>query len=65
MKSTGKWTLTLFLAAFSNNFVTILAPSASYKELPIWNKKQKVRIFKFTYINIMYSGKSNKDLLHV
>ena len=34
-KSTGKWILTPFLAAFSINLGTILAPFSSYSEVPM------------------------------
>merc|ERR1719154_23479 len=34
-KSTGKWSLTFLALAFSTSLGTILAPSSSYKEVPI------------------------------
>mmetsp|Transcript_4976 Transcript_4976/g.3601 ORF Transcript_4976/g.3601 Transcript_4976/m.3601 type:complete len:271 (+) Transcript_4976:341-1153(+) len=36
MKSTGKWIFTFFFLAFSRIWGTILAPSSSKRDLPIW-----------------------------
>jgi hypothetical protein len=61
-KSTGRCTWTLFFWAFSRRCLTILAPSSSYNELPIYETKEKWNVaVNKTFSSTVKIDGSNKN----
>lgn len=44
MKSTGRVILTLFFSALAIRSLTMLAPSSSYRDVPIWRKERYMKL---------------------